>query len=81
MQCEIAVVASDSGGPLEIIDDNKNGLLFKSKDSDDLAKKLETLYKDRALRESFAKAGKQKADEKFCSKIQFEKLKIILESL
>ena len=80
MQCEIAVIASDSGGPLEIIDNNKSGLFFKSKESDDLAQKLEILYRDEKLRESIATAGKLKANEKFCSEKQFKKLKYILSS-
>ncbi|EHP30487.1 glycosyl transferase, group 1 [Sulfurimonas gotlandica GD1] len=81
MQCEIAVVGSDSGGPLEIIDDNENGLLFKTKDSNDLVKKIEILFNDKALRKNLAQEGKLKADEKFYSEKQFEKLKIILENL
>ncbi|WP_373036175.1 glycosyltransferase family 4 protein [Sulfurimonas sp.] len=81
MQCNIAVVGSDSGGPLEIIDDNESGLLFKTKDSNDLAKKVEKLFNDKSLRKSLAGTGKLKADEKFDSETQFEKLKIILESL
>ena len=81
MQCEITVLGSDSGGPLEIIDNNNNGLLFKTKDSSDLAKKIEILYNDKVFRKSLAHKGKQKADKKFYSEIQFKKLKIILENL
>ncbi|MDA3907918.1 MAG: glycosyltransferase family 4 protein [Sulfurimonas sp.] len=81
MQCEIAVIGSDSGGPLEIIDDNENGLLFKTKDSNDLATKIEKLFNHKDLRKNLAKAGKQKADEKFYSETQFEKLKNILKEL
>ncbi|EQB35626.1 glycosyl transferase [Sulfurimonas hongkongensis] len=78
MQCEIAVVASDSGGPLEIIDNNKSGLLFKTNDSHDLAKKLELLYSDKALRDSLAKAGAKKASILFDAYKQFQELKNVL---
>jgi L-malate glycosyltransferase len=81
MQCEIAVLGSDSAGPLEIIDDNESGLLFKTKDSSDLAKKIEILFNDKSLSESLAGTGKAKADEKFYSEIQFEKLYKIINGI
>ena len=61
MRCEICTVASDSGGPTEIIDDTKNGFLFKSFNDDDLYEKLLSLQ-DRNLRLNLAKKGKEKAD-------------------
>jgi glycosyltransferase involved in cell wall biosynthesis len=74
MMCGVCVVASDSGGPLEIIDDGINGLLFKTFDGDDLAKKLALLYHDTVFRQTFADAGKKKALEVFESEKQFERL-------
>jgi glycosyltransferase involved in cell wall biosynthesis len=79
MMCGVCVVASDSGGPLEIVDDRVNGLLFKTFDSDDLADKLALLQKESALREKYAKAGKQKALDVFENQRQFELLKSLLE--
>jgi L-malate glycosyltransferase len=81
MMCCVCVVASDSGGPLEIIDDGINGLLFRTFESDDLAKKLQRLYNDETFRKSFAEAGKQKALTAFESKTQFGVLQNLLESL
>jgi len=81
MMCGVCVVASDSGGPLEIIDDGVNGLLFKTFDSDDLADKLQKLYRDGVFTQTFAEAGKTKALEVFESEKQFEKLRILLEQL
>ncbi|MCX6061838.1 MAG: glycosyltransferase family 4 protein [Campylobacterales bacterium] len=72
MMCSVCVVASDSGGPLEIIDDRVNGLLFKTFDADDLADNLIRLQKNSELRENYAMAGKQKALEKFESQKQFK---------
>lgn len=81
MMCGVCVVASDSGGPLEIIDDGVNGVLFKTFANDDLADKLLLLQQDPPLREAFAMAGKQKAIEKFESQKQFEELRMVLEKM
>lgn len=79
MMCGICVVGSDSGGPLEIIDDSINGLLFKTFDVDDLAEKLALLQNESGFREKYAKAGKEKALKVFESQKQFEQLRATLE--
>lgn len=81
MMCGVCVIASDSGGPLEIIDDGVNGMVFKTFDSEDLATKLGILYRDEALRERFAVEGKIKAQTQFESQAQFEALRQLMESL
>ena len=81
MMCGVCVIASDSGGPLEIIDDGINGLHFKTFDSDDLAEKLTILYREGVFRQTFAEAGRVKALEVFESQRQFEVLKTILEKM
>lgn len=81
MMCGVCVVASRSGGPLEIVDDGINGLLFKIFDSGDLAEKLEQLHKDESCRYRFAEAGRAKALEVFESEKQFQELKSTLENL
>lgn len=81
MKCSITIVGSDSGGPLEIIDDNKSGLLFNTMDSNDLYEKLKYLYDNPSINNKFAKAGYDKAHEMFDDTKQFEKLKNILEDL
>ncbi len=74
------MVAVGSGGPLEIIDDGVDGLLFE-RDSDDLAKKLKLIYDDVELKNSISQAGYEKAKEMFDSDKQIEKLyKVINES-
>ncbi len=75
MMCGVCVAASDSGGPLEIIDDGINGLLFKTFDSDDLSCKLRILHDDAALRQRYAAAGREKALKMFESGKQFDQLK------
>ena len=79
MMCGICVLGSNSGGPFEIIDDHVNGLLFKTFDADDLAKKLAQLQKNNILKNLYAEAGKEKALDVFESEKQFGEFKIFIE--
>lgn len=80
MASEVAVIASNKGGPLEIIDDNVNGLLFESKNYKSLRDKIKNLL-DEDKRKQLAKAGKQKTEDVFESKKQFEKLYNFLKQI
>ena len=75
MNNKTAVIASKNGGFLEIIDDEKNGLLFENQNSKDLASKIEVLYKNNDYKNLIALNGKQKVNEIFNHDKQFEKLK------
>jgi len=81
MQVETVVVGANSCGVLEIIDDEETGLLFENLDSNDLANKIEKLYKNPDLKNKIAKAGREKAEEKFSNSKQFKKLSKILQKL
>jgi glycosyltransferase involved in cell wall biosynthesis len=81
MKSGICVLGSNSGGPLEIIDDGENGLLFESMNSEDLYQKLTLIANNQELKNQLAKNCKIKADELFDGKNQFGKMKEILESL
>jgi glycosyltransferase involved in cell wall biosynthesis len=81
MQVETVVVGANSCGVLEIIDDNETGLLFENQNSKDLADKIEVLYHDEELKNRLAKAGRAKAEDKFSSVRQFEKLAEMLLKL
>lgn len=76
----VCMVATNKGGPLEIIEDGTDGLLFE-RNSDDLASKIETLYKDRELTKRLALAGQKKALTMFDSKTQLEKLFNVLKGM
>ena len=67
------IVAVDKGGPLEIIEDAKDGLLFK-RDSEELKYKLELLYNDQKLKNTLAIAGYNKVKKSFNKQIQMENL-------
>lgn len=78
MMCGVCAVASDSGGPLEIIEDGVDGVLFKTRNVADLTLKLTELCNDGERREHLAAAGKIKALDKFESQKQFKKLDSVL---
>jgi glycosyltransferase involved in cell wall biosynthesis len=59
MARRVAVVAVDSGGPAEFIDDGRTGVLARSSEPDALADALEPLLRDGALRERIALAGRE----------------------
>ncbi len=81
MMCGVCVAASRSGGPLEIIDDGVNGVLFNTFDSEDLSEKLGVLYSDGNKRATYANAGKEKALEYFESQKQFAETATVLRNL
>ena len=65
----LAVIANDSGANLEIIDDKINGLIYPKNNVDKLAEKMMILIKNKKLILSLAKNGREKANNKFVSKI------------
>ena len=69
----VTVIATNKGGPLEIIEHEKDGLLFE-RNSDDLAKNIELLYRKPELNKQLALAGYTKAREMFDAGTQLEKL-------
>ena len=73
MANKVAVIATNNGGPLEIIEDRVDGLLF-NREVEDLANKIKLLYKDRELLENISKNGYKKVQEKFEKSKQLEKL-------
>ncbi|MFH2021425.1 MAG: glycosyltransferase family 4 protein [archaeon] len=67
MSCGLAPVASDVGGIPEIIEDGKNGLLFSSHNSADLAKKLNKLLADKSLLRKIGINARDTVETKFTS--------------
>ena len=70
---EVVVVATNKGGPLEIIDDGVDGVLFE-RNVEDLTAKLRWLYEHQDEAKNMAKKAKQKVLEKFEYTKQLEKL-------
>ncbi len=67
MMQELAVIASSSGANQEIIDDKKTGLIYKTGDEEDLAKKMQFLIENKDDMLKIAKDGRKKAEKFFSS--------------
>ena len=62
---KLPVIATKIGPVDEIVDDGRSGILVNSKNVIDLADRIIELAKDSARRDSFAKAGYEKAKNKY----------------
>lgn len=69
MMAGLAVIASDSGANVEIIEDETNGLLYKKGDPSSLADKLERLICNSDERQRLAYNGLRTAQKKFTSRV------------
>ena len=76
MACEVIVITSNKYGPTSYLVDNKNGLFFEQKDSDDLAKKIVKALK---LNSEEEKKMKTKARETAIKYDSFKTKDIILD--
>lgn len=73
-RAKIAVIASNIEGPSELIENDKSGLLFKPKDSVELANKIEKLLLDSEKRERIAQNGFLQFSRKYHLDVYVEKL-------
>jgi glycosyltransferase involved in cell wall biosynthesis len=73
MMNKVCMIATNNGGPLEIIKDGEDGLLF-DRTSKDLAIKIKSLYDNKEYKNTLSKNGYIKAKEMFKSDIQLNKL-------
>ncbi len=55
----LPVVVSDSGGPKELVKDNRNGLITKSHDVEDFARAIRALVTNGPLREQISKSARK----------------------
>ena len=65
MNAGLPVIASNAGGPTEIIVDGETGLLFKQGNADELTKAIIRLCKDDALYQTISDNGYQLVKERF----------------
>jgi glycosyltransferase involved in cell wall biosynthesis len=77
----VAVVAVNSGGPSEFIEDHRTGLLARSGEPAALADALEPLLASPALRAQLAKAGRERYMREFTDAAMRERLFRELEAL
>jgi glycosyltransferase involved in cell wall biosynthesis len=67
MACKKPIVATTAGGIPEIIENGRNGILVEPDDSNDLAKAIIVLLKDRELRLMLGKDGYETVHTRFSS--------------
>ena len=68
----LPLIATDTGGTKELLEDRENGFIIKMKDSGDLALKLETLIKDENLRKKMGEESRKKAENMSWEKVAGE---------
>ena len=78
--CGVPVIASNTEALNEIINHEENGLLFEVRNENDLAAKIETIYKDRDLRQRLIANGLRSV-EKYSLKHYVKLLHTIYEEL
>jgi glycosyltransferase involved in cell wall biosynthesis len=66
------IVASDSGGPLEIIEDGRNGRLFRTGDADSLSHAVERLLSDPQEAARLGRNARLRAKDFSSSRFAFE---------
>ncbi len=81
MMSGTAVVASDSGGPREIIEHGKSGFLVPPGDVDALAEKLILLLSDRNLSQTLGRAGRSSSESRFSEELFLGRLLDMYERL
>jgi len=65
MASGLPIVAARCGGYLEMIEENKTGLLFSPNDIQDLSLAIKALLKDPGKAEQFGQAGREKVIREF----------------
>lgn len=81
MHLGVPVIGTAAGGVLEIIEDNKSGLLFPPGDSQALAGAIETLASDAVRRQQLARGGLERALRLFDLDKHFRKLRSLFFDL
>jgi len=81
MSLGIPAVASDFGGNPGVIEDGENGFLFESRNSAQMAEKLEVLYKDSEKYSYMSKRALEIFNEKFTAEVYAENIEKIYDSV
>ena len=75
------VVGANIGGIPELVQDEKNGLLFKYDDITDLSEKMKKLYEDEELVKSLQLQAKEQAKKDFDKQKYYERIIKVYENL
>lgn len=78
----LPIIASDNTGVIEMIENNKSGIIFENKNEIDLANKIIYLYENPGIRKSIIKEGIKTIKTKFDSKsIALQNLDIYYDAI
>lgn len=75
----LPLIATDTGGTRELIEEGKNGFVVKMKDAGDLADKIKLLMNDPDLRKQMGEASRKKAEMMSWEKVAKEYMKVYCE--
>jgi glycosyltransferase involved in cell wall biosynthesis len=81
MACKVPVVATRSGGPVDVVFHGKTGLLVPEKDAPALAFAIRRLLEDRDLGRKLAEEGYKFVYENFTPQTTAQKLKAIYQNM
>ena len=70
----VPVIVSNSGGPAELFENERSGLLVENRNIDKMAKAIVQLATNDSLRDSFSKNGTKYVQQKFSLKNSFDEL-------
>jgi len=72
----LPLIATDTGGTKELIEEGTNGFIVKMEDSRDLADKIKILMRDENLRKRMGEASRKKAETMSWEKVASQYIKI-----
>ena len=72
----LPLIATNTGGTSELVEEGVNGFIVKMKDSQDLADKIEILMKDEDLRKRMGENSRKKAEDMSWEKVAEEYTKL-----
>ena len=81
MLMKAAVIGSNAGGVPEIISNRENGLLFETKNANDLSEKINILLNDSVLRNKLILNGFNYANNEYAYDAHFDKLEKMIDSI
>ena len=75
-----AVIGTRAGGIPEIIEDGRSGLLVPPRDPEELARAIQRLVDDPALRQRLGEEARRRVQERFTLDLQAHRMTEVLES-
>ena len=81
MQAKVPIIATDTGGIPDIIENKKNGLLVPIKDSEAIYQAILSLYHDSAKRQALAEASYENIDNFSAKNMALRYIKLYQKSL